>query len=124
LQNPVSSTIFYAARRAGASQLVPDARSNTRALHSPRGLGRLPEVTQRKAHSRRRLFAWSRTTAYSYVSDRGPNVTEYEPLLTLNSGAMLRRQSFSRKFTKAGTYQYYCIFQDDTENMMDTIVVQ
>lgn len=52
----------------------------------------------------------------------GPST--YDGTQLVNSGVMMPGQSFTLTFTKAGTYQYHCIFHDDTENMIGTIVVQ
>jgi plastocyanin len=52
----------------------------------------------------------------------GPST--YDGTQLVNSGPMMPGQSFSLTFTKAGTYEYHCIFHDDTENMVGTIVVQ
>lgn len=51
----------------------------------------------------------------------GGNV--YDGTTLVNSGVIAPTQSFSLKFTKAGTYTYHCIFHDDTENMIGTVVV-
>ena len=48
----------------------------------------------------------------------------YDGTQLVNSGPMMPGQSFSLTFTQAGTYQYHCLFHDDTENMIGTIVVQ
>ncbi|HEY9180178.1 MAG TPA: plastocyanin/azurin family copper-binding protein [Candidatus Baltobacteraceae bacterium] len=50
--------------------------------------------------------------------------TSYDGTQVVNSGPMMPGQSFSLTFTKAGTYTYHCLFHDDTENMIGTIVVQ
>jgi plastocyanin len=50
--------------------------------------------------------------------------TSYDGTQVVNSGVLMPGQSFSLTFTKAGTYQYHCLFHDDTENMIGTIVVQ
>ena len=47
----------------------------------------------------------------------------YDGTTLVNSGVLGPTQSFSLKFTKAGTYTYHCIFHDDTENMIGTVVV-
>jgi plastocyanin len=52
----------------------------------------------------------------------GPST--YDGSQMVNSGALMPGQSFSLTFTKAGTYEYHCLFHDDTENMIGTIVVQ
>lgn len=48
----------------------------------------------------------------------------YDGSALVNSGPMFGGQSFSLTFTKAGTYTYHCLFHDDTENMIGTVVVQ
>jgi plastocyanin len=48
----------------------------------------------------------------------------YDGTQMVNSGVLMPGQSFSLTFTKAGTYTYHCLFHDDTENMVGTIVVQ
>jgi plastocyanin len=48
----------------------------------------------------------------------------YDGTALVNSGVLLPGSSFSLTFTKAGTYTYHCIFHDDTENMIGTLVVQ
>jgi plastocyanin len=48
----------------------------------------------------------------------------YDGTQMVNSGVLMPGQSFSLTFTKAGTYTYHCLFHDDTENMIGTIVVQ
>ncbi len=48
----------------------------------------------------------------------------YDGTTLVNSGVMFAGKSFSLTFTKAGTYTYHCIFHDDTENMIGTVVVQ
>ncbi len=50
--------------------------------------------------------------------------TTYDGSQLANSGVMMPGQSFSLTFTKAGTYKYYCLFHDDLEKMIGTIVVQ
>lgn len=50
--------------------------------------------------------------------------TSYDGSQLVNSGPLFPGQSFSLTFTKAGTYQYRCLFHDDTENMVGTLVVQ
>jgi plastocyanin len=56
----------------------------------------------------------------------GPPVggSTYDGSTLVNSGVLMPGQSFSLTFTKAGTYTYHCIFHDDTENMIGTVVVQ
>ena len=48
----------------------------------------------------------------------------YDGSTLINSGPLFGGQSFSVTFTKPGTYTYYCLFHDDTENMIGTVVVQ
>lgn len=50
--------------------------------------------------------------------------TTYDGSTLVNSGPLFGGQSFSVTFTKAGTYTYHCLFHDDTENMIGTVVVQ
>lgn len=50
--------------------------------------------------------------------------TTYDGTTLVNSGPLFPGQSFSLKFTTAGTYTYHCLFHDDTENMIGTVVVQ
>ena len=52
----------------------------------------------------------------------GGNV--YDGTKLVNSGVINPGSSFSVQFTKAGTYTYHCIFHDDTENMIGTVIVQ
>lgn len=52
----------------------------------------------------------------------GPST--YDGSQLVNSGVLMPAQNFTLTFTKAGTYQYFCLFHDDTENMNGTIVVQ
>lgn len=52
----------------------------------------------------------------------GPST--YDGTQLVNSGPLMAGQSFSLTFTAPGTYQYHCLFHDDTENMVGTIVVQ
>lgn len=47
----------------------------------------------------------------------------YDGTTLVNSGPLFGGQSFSVKLTKPGTYTYHCLFHDDTENMIGTIVV-
>ncbi len=42
----------------------------------------------------------------------------------VNSGPLLPGQSYSITFPVAGTYEYHCIFHDDTENMISTLIVR
>ncbi|MDP9111140.1 MAG: plastocyanin/azurin family copper-binding protein [Candidatus Eremiobacteraeota bacterium] len=50
--------------------------------------------------------------------------TTYDGSTLVNSGPMFPGASFTLTFTKTGTYTYHCIFHDDTENMIGTVVVQ
>lgn len=50
--------------------------------------------------------------------------TTYDGTLLVNSGPLFAGQSFSLTFTKPGTYTYHCLFHDDTEGMIGTVVVQ
>lgn len=40
-----------------------------------------------------------------------------------NSGIIVPGQSYSLTFTKAGTYTVHCVYHDDTENMISTVIV-
>jgi plastocyanin len=48
----------------------------------------------------------------------------YDGSALVNSGPLFPGQSFSLTFTTPGTYTYHCLFHDDTENMIGTVVVQ
>jgi plastocyanin len=48
----------------------------------------------------------------------------YDGSTLVNSGVLFPGMSFSLTFTKAGTYTYHCIFHDDTENMIGTLIVK
>lgn len=51
----------------------------------------------------------------------------YDGTTLVNSGPMIAGTpgaSFSVTFTTPGTYTYYCLFHDDTEKMIGTVVVQ
>lgn len=50
--------------------------------------------------------------------------TTYDGSTLVNSGPLMPGQSFSLTFTKPGTYTYHCLFHDDTENMIGTVVVK
>ena len=52
----------------------------------------------------------------------GGNV--YDGTTLVNSGPLFAGQSFSLQLTKPGTYTYHCLFHDDTEGMVGTVVVQ
>jgi plastocyanin len=56
-----------------------------------------------------------------FAPPSGGNV--YDGTTLVNSGVLAPGQSFSLTFTKAGTYTYHCIFHDDTEHMIGTVVV-
>jgi plastocyanin len=47
----------------------------------------------------------------------------YDGSTLVDSGVMMPGQSFSLTFTRAGTYQYYCLFHDDA-GMVGTVIVQ
>jgi len=49
--------------------------------------------------------------------------TTYDGTALVNSGVLAPGQSFSVQFIKPGTYTYHCLFHDDTENMIGTVVV-
>ena len=48
----------------------------------------------------------------------------YDGTTLVNSGVLNPGQSFSLQFTKPGVYTYHCIFHDDTEGMIGTVIVQ
>ena len=48
----------------------------------------------------------------------------YDGTALVNSGPLFPGQSYSITFPKPGTYRYHCIFHDDTENMISTLVVR
>jgi plastocyanin len=48
----------------------------------------------------------------------------YDGTTLVNSGPLFAGQSFSLTLTKPGTYTYHCLFHDDTEGMIGTVVVQ
>ncbi|MDP9017238.1 MAG: plastocyanin/azurin family copper-binding protein [Candidatus Eremiobacteraeota bacterium] len=50
--------------------------------------------------------------------------TSYDGTALVNSGPLFPGASYTLTFTRAGTYTYHCIFHDDTENMIGTVVVQ
>jgi plastocyanin len=50
--------------------------------------------------------------------------TTYDGTQLVNSGPLFGGQSFSLTFTTPGTYTYHCLFHDETENMIGTVVVQ
>ncbi|MDQ6940950.1 MAG: plastocyanin/azurin family copper-binding protein [Candidatus Eremiobacteraeota bacterium] len=49
--------------------------------------------------------------------------TVYDGSTLVNSGVLPPGASFALKFTTLGTFTYHCIFHDDTENMIGTVVV-
>ena len=49
--------------------------------------------------------------------------TTYDGTVVTNSGPLLPGQSYSLTFTVPGTYTYHCLFHDDTEHMIATVVV-
>jgi plastocyanin len=60
-----------------------------------------------------------------FAPPSGGNV--YDGTTLVNSGPMIAGTpvaSFSVTFTKPGTYKVHCLFHDDTENMIGTVVVQ
>ncbi|MDQ2680517.1 MAG: plastocyanin/azurin family copper-binding protein [Candidatus Eremiobacteraeota bacterium] len=48
----------------------------------------------------------------------------YDGSMLTNSGVIPPAQSYSLTFVKAGTFPYHCLFHDDTENMLGTVIVQ
>lgn len=48
----------------------------------------------------------------------------YDGTVLTNSGVMPPAANYSLKFTKAGTYKYYCLFHDGPTGMMGTVTVQ
>lgn len=60
-------------------------------------------------------------TLNPFAPPSGGNV--YDGSTLVNSGVLGPTQSFALQFTKAGTYTYHCIFHDDTENMIGTVIV-
>jgi plastocyanin len=49
--------------------------------------------------------------------------TTYNGSAVSNSGIILPGQSYSLTFTSAGTFTVHCLYHDDTENMISTVVV-
>lgn len=49
--------------------------------------------------------------------------TTFDGSMFSNSGILFPGQSYSLTFTKAGTYTVHCLFHDDTEHMISTVVV-
>jgi plastocyanin len=64
-------------------------------------------------------------TAFPTLNPFGPATggNIYDGTTLVNSGVLLPGQSFSLQFTKPGTYTYHCIFHDDTEHMIGTVIV-
>lgn len=50
--------------------------------------------------------------------------SSYDGSTLTNSGVMPPGASYSLKFTKAGTYAYYCLFHDGPTGMIGTVTVQ
>lgn len=50
--------------------------------------------------------------------------TVYDGTTLVNSGVLFPGTSFSLQFTKPGVYTYRCLFHDDTEGMIGTVIVQ
>ena len=48
----------------------------------------------------------------------------YAGTTLVNSGPLFPGQSYSITFPTPGTYVYHCLFHDDTENMISTLVVR
>jgi plastocyanin len=48
----------------------------------------------------------------------------YDGTVLTNSGVMPPAANYSLTFTKAGTYNYYCLFHDGPTGMMGTVTVQ
>jgi plastocyanin len=61
-------------------------------------------------------------TLNPFAPASGGNV--YNGTTLVNSGPLFPGQSVSFTFTKAGTYTYHCIFHDDSEGMISTLIVQ
>ncbi len=73
------------------------------------------------------------TVTFGIVGQPFPNLppfappsggTTYDGTAVTNSGVMNPGQSYSLTFPKSGTYTYHCLFHDDTENMIGTVVVR
>jgi plastocyanin len=47
----------------------------------------------------------------------------YDGTALVNSGVIPPGGTFNLTFTKAGTFEYYCLFHDDDEGMMGTVIV-
>jgi plastocyanin len=50
--------------------------------------------------------------------------TTYDGTALVNSGPLFPGASYTLTFTRTGTFTYHCIFHDDTENMIGTVIVQ
>jgi plastocyanin len=50
--------------------------------------------------------------------------TTYDGSAFSNSGIIAPGQSYSLTFTKAGSYVIHCVYHDDTENMIRSLIVQ
>ncbi len=61
-------------------------------------------------------------TLNPFAPASGGNV--YNGTTLVNSGPLFPGQSVSITFPTPGTYVYHCIFHDDTENMISTLVVR
>ena len=48
----------------------------------------------------------------------------YDGSTITNSGVIPPGASYALTFTKQGTFIYHCLFHDDTENMIGTVIVQ
>ncbi|BDE07779.1 hypothetical protein WPS_30550 [Vulcanimicrobium alpinum] len=57
-----------------------------------------------------------------FAPPTGGNV--YDGTMLVNSGVLFSGASFSLKFTTVGTFTYQCLFHDDTEHMIGTVIVQ
>lgn len=57
-----------------------------------------------------------------FAPPMGGNI--YDGTTLVSSGVLMPGASFALQFTKSGTYTYHCLFHDDTENMIGTVVVQ
>jgi len=57
-----------------------------------------------------------------FAPPTGGNI--YDGTTLVSSGVLMPGASFALQFTTPGTYTYHCLFHDDTENMIGTVVVQ
>jgi plastocyanin len=73
------------------------------------------------------------TVTFGIVGQPFPNIappgaptgnTTYDGTAVSNSGIILPGQSYSLTFTAPGTYSLHCVYHDDTENMISTVIVQ